>query len=174
MKTVSLYLFVLIGNTYKMLIQQRKKGKSKSTQSFIGVCQPGMNRKMTKKEILKKALKKALIRATSKELGKGFSKNFFKDCKLTALPTETFVAKEEESVAYNFMGEISEKQMELIEIHSEAKLILIGKEDIPRIKSTKDSTLKKGDLLFFPDQHPIILNLLDNIEKFVRPQKTKI
>lgn len=171
MKTVSLYLFVFARDVYKMLIQCRAEKEEKEgllvPQSFPGVYQPSANGKMKKME----SIEEALERETREELGNIFAERFFGDsnCKLIRLPKRKFFVKGKESIAYNFLGEISAEQAKLIELHKGAdKLILIGREDIFRIKKKDDVSRKKGDIIFFPDQYPVIIDLLDNIEKFIK------
>lgn len=119
MKTVFLYLIVSVGNDYKILVPRRAKYEMKEEhlmfQSFLCIFQPSLNGKMKKGE----SVEEALERETREEWGNIFAERFFGDsnCKLIRLPKRKFSVKGKESIAYSFLGEISDQQSELMNLY---------------------------------------------------------
>lgn len=146
MKTVSVWLIIKDGaNAGKVPLQRRAKKDNGKPQSFPFIFQPIVNGKLESGE----TAEQAVGREAQEELGSSFT-----------LPKLEFFYKEEyncngkPAIAYNFKGQISEKDLQNIKLHSGAfpELFFIGKTDLPNIKTTESDANPQKEIVLFPDQ----------------------
>jgi len=147
MKSISVWLILKDGqNTGKVALQRRAEKDGNKIQSFPFVFQATVSGKIEAGE----TPKQATIRETAEELGANFTlpqlKEFYiAKYKFKGLPSST----------YNYYGRISEKNLQTVQLHSGVfpQLFFIGKNELPKIKTTSDKTANlKCDIVLFPDQ----------------------
>ena len=146
LQSIAVWLIIIEGiNAGKIALQKRAKKDNGKPQSFPFMFQPIVNGKLDTGE----TPQQAVHREATEELGSNFT-----------LPELEFFYKEEyacngkPAIAYNFKGQISQKDLENITLHSGAfsKLFFLDKSDLPNIKTTEKGSDPQKETVLFEDQ----------------------
>ena len=137
-------------------------------QSHPGVLQPLAAGKGQARELSMNTL----LRETKEEVGESFveilSGKISCNRELRRLPEKRYTDKNGDSVVnYNFLVEITDKDAGKIKLHAgaEPRLIFLKKEDLPRIKTTKEmkEAIKENDLVMFPDHLSVLKEIVGEV-----------
>jgi hypothetical protein len=152
-KSVGIWLIVSDGPMKGNILLQRR---AKNETSLPYVCQPTWHGKVERGETLEEAIRREAI----EELGGKFVEFF--DFKLEQFDVEDFSYNGQKSTCYNFVGQISKKQCELIKLHnlSMPEFIPICRKDVPLIKPLGPGVDSEKEITLFKDQYQSLKKLI--------------
>jgi isopentenyldiphosphate isomerase len=141
-KTISVWLILTDGENHNKVVLQKRSSKEKN---YPSICQATWAGKIEDNE----SVESAIERECREELGVELYKNFdFSGLKFFS--KNNFYFKEKEWTCYNYVGEITQKILDLAKIHSDAmpEFVFAGKENI-------------DNLILFKDQYEVLKNIYD-------------
>ncbi|KKQ22666.1 MAG: hypothetical protein A3G45_03330 [Candidatus Staskawiczbacteria bacterium RIFCSPLOWO2_12_FULL_37_15] len=152
-KTISVWLTIISGrNKGKIILQKR----SSANKTFPYICQATWAGKVKIGEDVESAIKRECV----EELGESFF-NAFNFLVLKIFSEDKFIMNGAEWTCYNYVGDISNKILKLIRLHSEAlpEFILIDSDsEIFPVKSEKNS---KNNIVLFDDQYKVLKEIIN-------------
>lgn len=151
-KSVGVWLIISDGPSKGSILLQKR---SKNETSFPYLCQPTWHGKVEEGETLEQAIR----REAEEELGEKFAGLF--DFNLKQFDVEDFFYNGRKSACYNFVGQISQNQCDLIKLHplSMPEFVLICEKDMCRIKPLGPGVDSKKQIILFPDQYQSLKKL---------------
>jgi 8-oxo-dGTP pyrophosphatase MutT (NUDIX family) len=167
-KSVAVWLICEDGSLAgKVLLQQRAETKTEEgtekPQSNPYVCQPTWNGKVEKSETIPEVTKKE----AKEELGEDFA-HCFDFSSLDLFYTERYSFRGETYRCYNFVGLVTQKQLELVKLHAGAlsEFIGVNSRNLPKIEilGTPEAD-PKTQIVLFEDQYNALETLFILKEK---------
>lgn len=153
-ETVSVWLKVKDGENHSKFILQKRSTENKT---FPYICQATWAGKVEDGEKVDMAIK----RECEEEVGKQFCDSFIFN-NLRLIENNEFMIGEQKYICHNYLGDIFDEQIKLINLHKEAlpELIFLDKSDeIYPVSSGKDPI---NSIVLFDDQYKVLKKILNN------------
>lgn len=153
-KSISVWL-VLNDKKKKEIFVLQKRSSNEKFSPFI--CQPTWAGKVERNETIEDAIK----RECREELGDNF-KNNFDFSSLSFISIETYSLNGQNQKSFNYLGEITKKQLLLAKIHKDAENSFVFTDKKCEIFSQNSKKNPKDNIVLFNDQYKVLKNLINS------------